>query len=396
MGIKITTTNALPEFMALEVMSESARMQAEGKDVIRLEIGQPSLSAPDVVTRALKKALDNPATHGYSQSLGTPELRARIARHYRETQKLDPSPDNIVVTPGSSMGFVLAFLAAFDRGDKIALPTPGYPAYRNLLTALGLEPVLIPARAEQNWIPDPETLCVDGKPPFQGMLIASPANPTGVVLNDAQVEHICDWCQKRNVRLIMDEIYHGLTFGKTPVSALHHSTSAIIVNSFSKYYCMTGWRVGWAIFPDDLIEMVESLVQNMYISPSTPMQAGAMAAFDDYAELDARAALYRKNRDVLLERLPKEFLGQTAPCDGAFYLYVDISGLGIQPDATRLAEALLDEAHVAVTPGPDFDNERGNSHLRLSFAGSTKDMERAAKRITEWLPGYVARQANKG
>jgi aspartate/methionine/tyrosine aminotransferase len=215
-------------------------------------------------------------------------------------------------------------------------------------------------------------------------------------MSDEEVKSICEWCDRNGVRLIMDEIYHGLTFGARPATALSFSDSAIIVNSFSKYYCMTGWRVGWAIFPPDLLETVERLAQNLYIGPPRPMQAGAMAAFDDYPSLDRHVDRYRENRDVLIRELPDEFLGNLAPSDGAFYLYADISNLGMKtpgpkgPDSVRLAEAMLHEAHVACTPGVDFDQQQGHRNLRLSFAGSTPDMKEASRRINDWLPKFLA------
>ena len=225
-----------------------------------------------------------------------------------------------------------------------------------------------------------------------GILLASPANPTGVVMSDDEVRSVCEWCHRNGVRLIMDEIYHGLTFGARPATALAYSDSVIVVNSFSKFFCMTGWRVGWAIFPADLVETVERLAQNMYIGPPRPMQAGALAAFDDYELLNKHVVRYRENRDILIGSLPPEFLGDIAPSDGAFYLYADISGLGMKKtDSVALAEAMLHEAHVACTPGVDFDPQQGHLHMRLSFAGSTEAMREASRHLNDWLPRYLAR-----
>ena len=390
MALKKTTTNMVPTFLAMAVMNATKELEATGADVIHLEVGQPSSPPPPAVNRALIKALDEVSTHGYSVALGELPLRRRIADHYADWYGAKVDPACIAVTPGSSLGFALAFLAGFDRGDKIAVATPGYPAYRNLLKALGLEPVLMPARAAEGWLPSLEALVASGEPLPDGMLLASPANPTGVVMSDDDVRDVCIWCHKNGVRLIMDEIYHGLTFGGRPTTALLHSDSVIVVNSFSKFFAMTGWRVGWAIFPPDLVDTVERLAQNMYIGPPRPMQAGAIAAFDDYAALDAEAARYRENRDILTSRLPQDFLGDMAPSDGAFYLYVDISKLGMTtPDSIAMAEAMLNETHVAVTPGVDFDTVEGHRHLRLSYAGSTADMKEASRRINDWLPSYL-------
>ena len=390
MALKKTTTNMVPTFLAMAVMNATKELEATGADVIHLEVGQPSSPPPPAVNRALIKALDEVSTHGYSVALGELPLRRRIVGHYADWYGAKVDPACTAVTPGSSLGFALAFLAGFDRGDKIAVATPGYPAYRNLLKALGLEPVLMPARAAEGWLPSLEALVTSGEPLPDGMLLASPANPTGVVMSDDDVRDVCIWCHKNGVRLIMDEIYHGLTFGGRPTTALLHSDSVIVVNSFSKFFAMTGWRVGWAIFPPDLVDTVERLAQNMYIGPPRPMQAGAIAAFDDYAALDAEAARYRENRDILTSRLPQDFLGDMAPSDGAFYLYVDISKLGMTtPDSIAMAEAMLNETHVAVTPGVDFDTVEGHRHLRLSYAGSKADMKEASRRINDWLPSYL-------
>lgn len=390
MALKKTTTNMVPTFLAMAVMNATKELEATGADVIHLEVGQPSSPPPSAVNRALIKALDEVSTHGYSVALGELPLRRRIVGHYADWYGAKVDPACTAVTPGSSLGFALAFLAGFDRGDKIAVATPGYPAYRNLLKALGLEPVLMSARAAEGWLPSLEALVASGEALPDGMLLASPANPTGVVMSDDDVRDVCIWCHKNGVRLIMDEIYHGLTFGGRPTTALLHSDSVIVVNSFSKFFAMTGWRVGWAIFPPDLVDTVERLAQNMYIGPPRPMQAGAIAAFDDYAALDAEAARYRENRDILTSRLPQDFLGDMAPSDGAFYLYVDISKLGMTtPDSIAMAEAMLNETHVAVTPGVDFDTVEGHRHLRLSYAGSTADMKEASRRINDWLPSYL-------
>ena len=393
MALKATSSNSIPAFLAMAVMSESNRLEAAGADVVHLEVGQPSSPPPEAVNRALTRALSLTSTHGYSLAFGETRLRQRIATHYEDFYGVKADPDRIAITPGSSLGFALAFLAAFDRGDRIALATPGYPAYRNLMLALGIKPVMMPARAAEGWIPNLEALKANGGPLPDGILLASPANPTGVVMSDDEVEAVCAWCARNGVRLIMDEIYHGLTFGARPATALSFSDSVIVVNSFSKYFCMTGWRVGWAIFPEDLLETVERLAQNLYISAPRPMQAGAMAAFDDYAALDRHVERYRENRDILVRGLPDEFLGDLAPSDGAFYLYADIGNLGMKTlDSIALADAMLREAHVACTPGVDFDQEQGHRHLRLSFAGSTDDMKEASRRINDWLPKFLASQ----
>ena len=389
MTLKISKNDRIPAFLAMEMMNATRELEAKGADLVHLEVGQPSTPPPAGVLTALTNALGRTNTHGYSTAFGEMVLRQRIAAHYQDWYGRRPDPQRIAVTLGSSLGFALAFLAAFDAGDRIALANPGYPAYRNLMTALGLEPVLLPARAGEGWVPHLEMLAEQGALP-DGLLLASPANPTGVLMRDDEVMSISRWCHENGVRLIMDEIYHGLTFGARPTSAYLHSDSVIVVNSFSKYFCMTGWRLGWVVLPDDLVEITERLAQNLYIGPARPMQEGALAAFDDYAALDQNVVRYRENRDVLLRDLPAEFLGEMAPADGAFYIYADISQLTNKPlDSLKFTNDLLREAHVACTAGVDFDQEQGDRHLRMSYAGSTEDMKEASRRINSWLPNYL-------
>ena len=388
MALKVSTTVTSP-VLAMEMMNATRDLEASGANLVHLEIGQPSTPPPPAVLQALSKSLGTTQTHSYSVAFGEMPLRRRIAAHYADWYGCRPDPANIAVTLGSSLGFALAFLGAFDQGDRVALANPGYPAYRNLMTALGLEPVLLPSRVAEGWVPQLEALASEGDLP-DGLLLASPANPTGVVMSDADIEYVCRWCDANGVRLIMDEIYHGLTFDTRPTSALLHSDTAIVVNSFSKYFCMTGWRLGWMILPDDLLEITERLAQNLYIGPSRPLQEGAMVAFDDYDTLDQNVLRYRENRDVLLRDLPPEFLGDMAPANGAFYIYADLTQLSQKVlNSVDFADALLVDAHVACTPGVDFDQELGHQHLRLSYAGSTKDMKEASRRINSWLPSYL-------
>jgi aspartate/methionine/tyrosine aminotransferase len=383
MTLKIGKTNQIPAFLAMQVMQNAQHLEAAGQDIMHLEVGQPSTAPPAAVSRALTAALDHTAAHSYSVALGQPVLRQRIAAHYQDWYGLNPDWSHIAITPGSSLGFAISFLAAFDAGDHIAIATPGYPAYRNLMVALGLVPDLLPARADQHWMPDLDALESSGNVP-DGILLASPANPTGVVMSDDDLQTVCGWCARHGVRLIMDEIYHGLTYGSRGSSALQFNQNAIIINSFSKYFCMTGWRLGWVIFPDDLVDNAEKISQNLFISASTINQYGAVAAFDCYAELDAHLPRYEENRDSLLRGLPTEFLGQHAPADGAFYLYADISA--VSTDAVAFAQRLLNEAGVAVTPGVDFDRAEGARYLRLSYAGSHATISTAIERINRWLP----------
>ena len=383
MTLKIGKTKRIPAFLAMQVMKDAQRLETAGKDIMHLEVGQPSTPPPDAVCRALTVALSSTATHGYSVAFGHSALRQRISAHYQDWYGIAPDWNQIAITPGSSVGFAISFLAAFDVGDKIAIAAPGYPAYRNLMVALGLVPDLIPARADQAWMPNLQALEKSGTLP-DGILLASPANPTGVVIGDDDLAQICEWCARHGVRLIMDEIYHGLTYAGRGTTALKFNQNAIIVNSFSKYFCMTGWRLGWVILPDDLVDNAEKIAQNLFISAPTPNQHGALAAFDCYDEFDAHLPRYLDNRDCLLAGLPAEFLGQHAPADGAFYLYVDIGA--ISNNSGDFARRMLHEAGVAVTPGIDFDHSDGGHYLRLSYAGSFSTITTAVRRINSWLP----------
>ena len=341
MTLKIGKTKRTPAFLAMQMMQAAQRLEMAGRDIMHLEVGQPSTPPPDAVNRALTAALRRPAAHGYSVAFGYPALRKRISAHYQDWYGIAPDWNKVAITPGSSLGFAVSFLAAFDAGDHIAIATPGYPAYRNLMAALGLVPDLMPARADQAWLPSLEAMEKSGKLP-DGILLASPANPTGVVICDDDLADICAWCARHGIRLIMDEIYHGLAYGERGTTALKFNQDAIIINSFSKYFCMTGWRLGWVILPDDLVDNAEKIAQNLFISAPTPNQHGALAAFDCYGELDAHLPRYQENRDRLLAGLRPEFLGQHAPADGAFYLYVDIGA--ISGNAADFARRMLQEA----------------------------------------------------
>ena len=380
--LKVSKRSQFPPFMALDIMRQSTELVAQGHDIVHLEIGQPSTAAPQKVNEAMTAALRETGSHGYSLAFGQLSLRQRISQFYDEWYGTRPHSENIAVTVGSSTAFALAFLSAFDEGDRIAIPNPGYPAYRNLMMAMGLEPLLVAAGAEQGWKPVLSEMEKWERLP-DGLMIASPANPTGAVLSNSELADICSWCDSKGVRLISDEIYHGLAYGHRCDTALNYTKNAIIINSLSKYFSMTGWRIGWMIIPDDLRTPVEKLAQNLFISAPTPNQIAAVAAFDCSAELDSHVQRYAQNRDILLQGLPVSLTEGAAPCQGAFYLFADISQYS--DNSTDFAARLLAERGVATTPGVDFDPIDGHRYLRLSFAGSSADMHEAVMRVNSFI-----------
>jgi len=375
--------DSIAPFYVMEVMKAAAQREAGGEDVMHMEVGEPSTGAPPQVIAAAQLALDGKIQLGYTDALGIPPLRARIAQHYRATYDLDIDVERIIVTTGSSAGFVLSFLAAFEDGAAIGSVEPGYPAYRNTASALGFTPVSIPSTAATRFQPTPALL--DASPNLSGLVIASPGNPTGTMLDRPALQAVVDWSAAHHVRLISDEIYHGITFGDPAVTAAALTDDAIIINSFSKYFSMTGWRIGWMVVPTDLVSAVERLAQNLYISAPALSQYAALAAFDAKKVLDEKVAEYRRNRDMLLRELPKAGFDKIAPVDGAFYMFADVSGL--TDNAQEFCQKMLAEAGVATTPGIDFDPVRGKQFLRFSIAGDFATMEEAARRLRIWHAG---------
>ncbi len=384
MALKISRRGQIAPFIVMDVMRAANAREAEGADVVHLEVGQPGTSAPAGVLDAARDALAGDRL-GYTLAFGVPELRARIAEHYRARYGLDVPVARIVVTTGSSGGFLLAFLSAFDEGDRIALAEPGYPAYRNILTALGFEPVGVPTDEGTRFQPTPEIL-QKAAPDIDGLIIASPSNPTGTMIDPAGMAALVDYCRGQGIRLISDEIYHGLTYQTVETaSAAGLTDDAFVINSFSKYFSMTGWRLGWMVVPMDLLRAVECLAQNLFISPPSLSQRAAVAAFDCYDELDANRDRYARNRELLLRELPKAGFDKLAPADGAFYIYADVRQL--TNDSPEFCARMLAETGVATTPGVDFDPARGQAYIRISFAGTTEDMAEAAKRLIAWRGG---------
>ncbi|GGF83044.1 1-aminocyclopropane-1-carboxylate deaminase [Azorhizobium oxalatiphilum] len=370
-------------FIVMDVMEHAARLEAAGARVIHMEVGQPAAPAPLTARTAAADALARGQV-GYTAALGIPSLRARIAKHYQEQHGVEVDPERVVVTNGSSGGFILAFLALFEPGDRVAIAAPGYPPYRHVLSALGCEPVLIETRAEDRFALTPETLrAAHAEKPLKGVLVASPGNPTGTMMDRAALVALYEAARELGLRFVSDEIYHGLDYAFPAVTAAEIAPDAVIINSFSKYFCMTGWRVGWMVVPEGMARTMERLQQNLSISVPTLSQIAAEAAFDGREEMDAVKRGYETNRRILVEGLPKVGLEHYLPADGAFYFYADVSRF--TGDSHAFATRLLDTVHVAATPGVDFDPFRGKQFLRLSYAGSPEDMREAVERIGSFL-----------
>ncbi|WP_439356821.1 pyridoxal phosphate-dependent aminotransferase [Bradyrhizobium sp. DASA03007] len=373
----------VPPFMVMDVMAAAARIEAAGGHVIHMEVGQPAAGAPSTAIAAAHAALEA-GRIDYTSALGIPSLRERIARHYRDVYGCDVSPERIVVTTGSSGGFILAFLSMFEPGDRVAVTVPGYPPYRHILTALGCEPVLIETTNEtRHALTGEALLAAHRKAPLKGVLVGSPANPTGTMMSREALTGLIAAAQDAGIRFISDEIYHGLDYAFPAVTAAALSDQTLVINSFSKYFCMTGWRVGWMVVPEILVRPIERLQQNLSISVPALSQIAAEAAFEGAAEMEEIKHGYQENRRILIEGLPKAGLTRFLPADGAFYLYADVSDF--TSDSFEFAKQMLEQAHVAATPGLDFDPIHGRSFVRFSYARSPEEMREAVDRIADWL-----------
>lgn len=372
----------VPPFMVMDVIAAATRLEAQGRHIVHMEVGQPAAAAPRTAIEAARRGLDGPLR--YTEALGLGSLRARIARHYGESYGVTVDPGRVIVTTGSSAGFILAFLAMFQPGDRVGIANPGYPPYRHILTALGCEPVLIETDASTRWAITPETLlAAHRKSPLAGVLVASPANPTGTMMTAEALEELIRAAEEAGIRFISDEIYHGLDYAFPAATALAMSDSALVINSFSKYFCMTGWRIGWIVAPEPLVRPIERLQGNLAISTPTLSQIAAEAAFDGREEMDAVKHDYEENRRILIEGLPKIGVDTFLPVDGAFYLYADVSRFS--NDSFDFARRMLDEAHVAATPGVDFDPVNGHHFIRFCYAASQADIHNAVARMGTWL-----------
>ncbi|WP_298961758.1 aminotransferase class I/II-fold pyridoxal phosphate-dependent enzyme [uncultured Roseibium sp.] len=370
-------------FIAMDVLSEAAKLEAQGRSIVHMEVGQPSAPAPKPALAAAAEALKH-GRLGYTEALGIKSLRTALSAHYRHTYGVNVPAERIMATTGSSAGFNLEFLSAFDPGDRVVLTAPGYPAYRNIMKALGLIPIEVEVGSDTRWCLTPEHLeAARREGPIRGVLVASPANPTGTMMSAEALDNLINYCDHEGIWFISDEIYHGLDYAGEQKTALQTSENAIIINSFSKYYCMTGWRIGWMVLPEQLIRPTERIAQSLYISPPELSQIAAASALDAVQELEAVKAGYAANRTLLLDGLPAIGFDKLLPVDGAFYIYADISRFS--SNSLEFAKRILQEAGVAATPGVDFDPVHGHEFLRFSFAGAHEDMKSALERLSGFL-----------
>ena len=381
MGLKVAERSTVDAFRVMDVMRAAQDAEQAGRAVYHLEVGQPGTPAPKAAREAVAAAMEA-QTLGYTMALGTDELRAGISDLYQRWYGFDLPASRIAVTQGASGAFALAFLTAFDAGDAVALATPGYPCYRNILNALGLDAVEIMTGPETQYQPTVAALDALDRP-IEGLILASPSNPTGSMLSPEDFTAISDWCRAKGVRLISDEIYHGLTYGTPETTAVAINPDAIVINSFSKYFSMTGWRVGWLVMPEDMMRPLERLQGNMTICTPAVSQIAALGALQATEELDALKEGYRRNREVLRQSLIDGGVDRISSPDGAFYLYADVGHL--TDDAVAFCRKILDETGIAITPGADFDTHRGQSFIRLSYCTDEASVQTAAELLTRWL-----------
>lgn len=376
--MRFSSRGQVDPFIVMDVVEAARAAEAGGRHIIHMEVGQPSTPAPRTARAALSRALEVDPL-GYTVSLGLPDLRAGIAALYARWYGVELDPARVIVTAGSSGAFVLAFAALFDAGDRVALGEPGYPSYRQILRAMSIEPVAIQTRAENRYQPTPEEIPSD----VQGLIVASPGNPSGTMLGRPEMAALMQAAHARGIAFVSDEIYHGLHYGARAVTALEVSDEAYVINSFSKYFSMTGWRVGWMVVPEDHIRTVEKLAQNLFICAPHAGQVAALAALDAIDEMEANRAVYAENRRLMLAGLPQAGFTRIAPPDGAFYIYADVADL--TTDSRAFAAEILEKAGVAVTPGLDFDPRRGTQTLRFSYARATEDIAEGLRRLQAFM-----------
>lgn len=379
--LKISNRSDIATFRALDILRQVNERETAGIDIKRMGAGQPNVGAPKAALDYAVSMIQSDPRQGYTEAIGMPALRERLVDYYKSYYGVTIKPQNIVITAGSSSAFILDFIAAFDAGDRIALTTPTYPAYRNILKSLNIETVEIEARTEDNYQPTLELLQNCGKQ-FDGLIINSPSNPSGTMIDEEELKKICAWCDENGVRLISDEAYHGITYDQKAPTAIKYSSNAIVLNTFSKYFAMTGWRLGWTVVPDDMTERMKKLAESLFVSAPTIAQHLAYKIFDHLDELDAYVADYRTNRDILIEELPKADITDFTNAAGAFYIYADIHHLS--NDSEQFCAKMLEEARVSATPGVDFDLTRGHKGIRICYADSQENIIEACKRLKNW------------
>ena len=366
-------------FIVMDVMENARKAEEKGEDIVHMEVGQPGTPAPIEAQRQLIEKMKNDSM-GYTVALGIPELRKRISQLYGDWYNLDLNPDRIIITSGSSAGFILSFSSLFDAKDRVGICSPGYPSYRQILKAQDLETVLIETKFENNFQPFASDLKGLN---LSGVLIASPANPTGSMLNYNQLESLILSSLEQNISFISDEIYHGIEYEKKATTALQITNQCYVINSFSKYFSMTGWRVGWMVVPEDHIRQIERLAQNMFICAPHASQIAALHALDCEDELKNNLDVYKENRKLMIKGLKDSGFSKISSPDGAFYIYADVSKFC--NDSLEFANKVLKEAKVAITPGLDFDTNRGNSTIRFSYARSTEDIIKGLEKLNIFM-----------
>ena len=382
MALKLSNRSSIESFRALENLRLVNERIAKGENIIQLSPGQPCFGAPEAALQYAQDMIKQDPRQGYTDAIGAVFLRDRISKYYSERYNAKVDASQIIVTVGSSGGFIFSFLAAFDAGDTVAITTPTYPAYRNILKSLNINIVEIPTTSETNYQPTAELLAKSGKK-FDGLIINSPSNPTGAMIDEPELKKICEWCDANGVRLISDEAYHGITYETAAQTALKYSKNVIVLNTFSKYFAMTGWRMGWMVVPHDMADRVKKLAENLLVSPPTISQHLAFKVFDHLDVCDSYVKQYKQNRDILRKGLAEVGFTKLSQASGAFYFYADIQNLtNNSEDFTR---RMLQEAKVAMTAGNDFDSARGHGTLRIAYAGAPADMHEAVSRLKGWL-----------
>ena len=368
-------------FIVMDIMREANELEAKGKSIIHMEVGQPSTSAPRQALRTAEKVLLQERL-GYTEALGDIDLRKKISQFYIARYNLEIDFNRIIVTTGASGGLQLAFLSLFDAGDRVALTEPCYPGYRNMLSSMNIEIEKLSIGPEYDFRLNVEVLEKMSNR-IDGLIMSSPGNPTGSMTKAEQLKLIVSWCQENQVKLISDEIYHGIEYEEPAITAVNLDNASIVINSFSKYFSMTGWRLGWMVVPENMIRTIERLAQNLFISPPTISQLAALGSLDSLEELNQTVARYKKNRELMISRLPQFGLSKFAPIDGAFYAYVDVSNLA--DNSEIFCREMLREIGVAITPGIDFDRENGMRYVRFCFSGLTEEINEAMNRLSNWL-----------